>query len=151
MQYTSLDYVTTALNANASLSYSKKAEPGDNAVNETFFSRLKEEWREIFAEAKSFEELEQLINNAIEYYNERRYHTSINNLTPLEFTKAQAQSVGYRRSNKLKLENEELKRLIGELTLDMSLGKKIKLVHRAEIKSIRSEALGVNRKNLQKK
>lgn len=92
-QYTSLDYVAAVLSTNASLSYSKKAEPGDNAVNEAFFSRLKEEWREIFAETKSFEELEQLVKNTIEYYNERRYHTSINNLTPLEFTKAQAQGV----------------------------------------------------------
>lgn len=92
-QYTSLDYVVAVLSINANLSYSKKGEPGDNAVNEAFFSRLKEEWREIFAEARSFEELEQLVKRAIEYYNERRYHTSINNLTPLEFTKTQAKTV----------------------------------------------------------
>lgn len=91
-QYTSLDYSTAVLSKDAYLSYSKKGEPGDNAVNEAFFSRLKEEWRDIFAEAESFEELEKLVKRAIAYHNERRYHTSINNLTPLEFTKKQAQS-----------------------------------------------------------
>lgn len=50
--------------------------------------------------------------------------------------------------NKLKRENQELKRLIGELTLDMGLGKKIKLIHKAQIKSVRAKALGVNRKNI---
>jgi len=50
--------------------------------------------------------------------------------------------------NKLKRENQELKRLIGELTLDMSLGKKIKLVQQGSIKSVRAEALRINRKNI---
>jgi putative transposase len=42
-QYTSADYIIAVLNAGAYLSYSKKGEPGDNAVNEAFFSRLKDE------------------------------------------------------------------------------------------------------------
>ncbi len=92
-QYTSTDYISTVLEENAFLSYSKKGEPGDNACNEAFFSRLKEEWRDIFVEAKTFEELENLIKKAIVYYNERRYHTSINNQNPLEFTKNQAKNL----------------------------------------------------------
>ena len=90
VQYTSTDYISAVLDKDVYLSYSKKGEPGDNAVNEAFFSRLKEEWRDIFAEAESLEELEKLVKKAIDYYNERRYHTSINNQTPLEFTKTQA-------------------------------------------------------------
>ena len=74
----------------AFLSFSKKGEPGDNAVNEAFFSRLKEEWRDEFYEAETFEELEKLIKKAIDYYNERRYHTSIDKQVPFEFTKTQA-------------------------------------------------------------
>ena len=50
--------------------------------------------------------------------------------------------------NKLKRENEELKRLIGELTLNMHLQKKIELVRRARIKSVVAAALGINRKNI---
>lgn len=33
----------------------------------------------------------------------------------------------------------------------MSLGKKVELIHAGNIKSIRAEALGVNRKNIYKK
>jgi len=50
--------------------------------------------------------------------------------------------------NKLKRENKELKRLIGELTLNMSLGKKIKLVSESNIKKLVAEALGINPKNI---
>lgn len=89
-QYTSADHVTTVLETGAYLSFSKTGEPGDNSVNEAFFSRLKEEWRDIFAEAETFEELEELVKQSIDYYNERRYHTSINLKTPLEFTQTQA-------------------------------------------------------------
>ena len=89
-QYTSADHITTVLETNAYLSFSKTGEPGDNAVNEAFFSRLKEEWRDVFAEAETFEELKELVKQSIDYHNERRYHTSINLKTPLEFTRTQA-------------------------------------------------------------
>ena len=51
--------------------------PGDNAVNESFFSRLKEKWEDIFYEARTFEELERFISRAIRYYNIKRYHSSL--------------------------------------------------------------------------
>lgn len=91
-QYTSGGYVTTVLGSSAFLSFSKKGEPGDNAVNEAFFSRLKQEWRDLFFEAETFEQLEKLIKKAIDYYNERRYHTTIDLRTPLAFTKEQAKN-----------------------------------------------------------
>jgi len=84
-----LSFTTEVLSSEAYLSYSAKGEPGDNAVNEAFFSRLKEEWRDLFAEAETFEELKKLIKKSIAYYNEKRYHTSLNNMTPAEFTKKQ--------------------------------------------------------------
>jgi len=52
--YTSASYTTEVLSSGAYLSYSAKGEPGDNAVHEAFFSRLKEEWRDLFAEAETF-------------------------------------------------------------------------------------------------
>ena len=91
--YTSADYITGVLDTGAGLSYSKAGEPGDNAVNEAFFSRFKQEWRDELAEVENFEELEKKIKRIIYYYNQRRYHTSINNLTPLEFTKNQAKTL----------------------------------------------------------
>ena len=50
--------------------------------------------------------------------------------------------------NKLKRENQELKRLLGEITLEMSLGEKISLVAHAKIKSVCAQALGIEQKNI---
>lgn len=83
--YTSSDYVSEALGYEFRLSYSRKGEPGDNAVNEAFFSRFKAEWADYFSEAKDFEELRKMVDNAIEYYNTKRYHSSLGYLTPLAF------------------------------------------------------------------
>ena len=84
--YTSGDYVSTVLESGAYVSYSRPATPGDNPVNESFFSRLKAEWGELFIEAETFEALEQLVSRAIAYYNTERYHTSIGCQTPARFT-----------------------------------------------------------------
>lgn len=97
--YTGTEYTSTVLSAKWRLSYSRKGEPGDNAVNESFFSRLKEEWRDVFIEAKSFEELTVMVRKAIDYYNRKRYHSSIGLETPLKFTKEQ---VKHLTKNKLK-------------------------------------------------
>jgi transposase InsO family protein len=70
----------------AYVSYSRPATPGDNPVNEAFFSRLKAEWGELLAEAKTFEVLSHLVSQAIVYYNTERYHTSIGCQTPAQFT-----------------------------------------------------------------
>jgi putative transposase len=67
------------------LSYSRRGEPGDNAVNEAFFSRLKAEWADAFYEARTFGELQRLVDLAIVYYNEGRYHSSLGYRTPLAF------------------------------------------------------------------
>ena len=84
--YTSGDYVSTVLEGEAYLSYSRPATPGDNPVNESFFSRFKAEWSELFVEAETFEALEHLVSRAIAYYNTERYHTSIGCQTPAQFT-----------------------------------------------------------------
>ena len=87
--YTSNDYTATVLSTGMYLSYSRTGAPGDNAVNESFFSRLKAEWLDIFSEAKDFDDLKRLVKRAIDYYNQDRYHSSIGNETPLFFTKQQ--------------------------------------------------------------
>jgi len=46
--YTSGDYVSTVVESRAFVSYALPATPGDNPVNEAFFSRLKAEWSEMF-------------------------------------------------------------------------------------------------------
>ena len=83
--YTSDAYVRTVSSRGCLLSFSRRGEPGDNAVNEAFFSRLKVEWADVFYEARTFGELERLVGNAIAYYNEGRYHSSLGYRTPLAF------------------------------------------------------------------
>ena len=87
--YTGADYILAVLKEKCRLSYSRRGEPGDNAVNESFFSRLKEEWRDVFMEAQSFDELQNMVRKAIDYYNNERYHSTIALKTPLRFTKEQ--------------------------------------------------------------
>ncbi len=84
--YTSGDYVIAVLESQAFISYSRRATPGDNPVNESFFSRFKAEWGEQVAETKTLQALRQLISRAIAYYNTERYHTSIGCQTPAQFT-----------------------------------------------------------------
>lgn len=90
--YTGAEYIAAVLNEKCRLSYSRRGEPGDNAVNEAFFSRFKEEWRDLLYEARSYEELEKMVRKTIDYYNKDRYHSSIGLQAPIQFTKEQ---VGY--------------------------------------------------------
>jgi putative transposase len=87
--YTSNDYIAALLDKKCRVSFSRTGEPGDNAVNESFFSRFKEEWRDVFAEAKTFEELEGFVRKAIDYYNNDRYHSSIGMKSPVKFIQEQ--------------------------------------------------------------
>jgi transposase InsO family protein len=83
--YTSEGYVTLLLKNKIQISYSRKGEPGDNAVNESFFSRLKDEWKDVFYELKEISEVKKEIKKVIEYYNKKRYHSSIGYKTPLAY------------------------------------------------------------------
>lgn len=85
--YTSTDYTTEVLETGAYLSFSRKGEPGDNAVNEAFFSRLKDEQKDYFFEIENPWKLETAVRKAIDYYNYKRYHTSIGTAAPWDFTR----------------------------------------------------------------
>jgi len=84
---TSYRYMSEVLTSKMFLSYSRKGEPGDNAVNESFFSRFKNENKDLFFEAKDYEEISRLIKSKIKYYNNKRLHSSIGYKTPLDFTR----------------------------------------------------------------
>jgi putative transposase len=84
---TGYDYVRCVQKRKCTLSYSRTGKPGDNAVNEAFFSRLKDEWGNILNDAKDFDELNRLLKRAIEYYNNERYHSSLGNESPVSYTK----------------------------------------------------------------
>jgi putative transposase len=81
--YTSKKYILTVLKNKMQLSFSRTGEPGDNAVNESFFSRLKAEWNTEFIDCKTFEQLYNKIKYVIHYYNYKRYHSSIGYKQPM--------------------------------------------------------------------
>lgn len=86
-QYTSYNYVDEVLKAGR-LSYSTKGTPTDNAGQESFFGRFKEEWQDELNEITSFREVKKFIKKKITYYNNKRLHTSIGYKTPSSYTKS---------------------------------------------------------------
>jgi putative transposase len=87
--FTSEDYVTELTARDVFISYSEKGTPTDNGAQESFFGRFKDEWRDRYYWCKSFNELYQLIDTAITYYNTQRIHTTIKD-TPEAFLKAKS-------------------------------------------------------------
>lgn len=85
-QYTSYAYVDAVLSI-GTLSYSSPGTPTDNAGQESFFGRFKDEWREEIAELRNRKEVERFIKHKIRYYNHQRLHTTIGYRTPITFTK----------------------------------------------------------------
>ena len=81
--YISYEYVSALVSDDITPSYSRTGTPGDNAEIESFFGRLKNEWRKVFASAKSFEELAELVEGAIKYYNHNRIHSKTNGRSPI--------------------------------------------------------------------
>lgn len=84
-QYTGSDLKEVIRNHNFIQSNSRKANPYDNAVMESFYKTLKRELleKEYFkTKAQARLEILSYINN---YYNNRRMHSSLNYLTPNEF------------------------------------------------------------------
>ena len=78
-------YVQELIKRGISISYSRKGTPSDNPEMESFFGRLKTEKRQIFVEAETLEDLEQLIHQAVKYYNAKRKHSKLGNKSPDQF------------------------------------------------------------------
>ena len=86
-QYTSYEYVDAVLKAGCQLSYSRKSQPIDNAGQESFFGRFKDDWGDEILELSSFEEVTVFVKDKLKYYNERRLHTKADMKSPMTFTK----------------------------------------------------------------
>lgn len=82
------DYVQAiVMKVGAFISYSRVGTPGDNPEMESFFGRLKDEWKEVFLHAETQEEILQLIEKAILYYNTKRIHSNHKDKSPVQFLK----------------------------------------------------------------
>jgi len=86
-QYTSHEYVNAVLKSKMLISYSTPGTPTENSGQESFFGRFKEECQKEINETTNFKELKKFIKKRMNYYNNKRLHTSINYQTPQKFTK----------------------------------------------------------------
>lgn len=82
---TSYEYVGKLTKDGITLSYSDVGRPEDNAEMESFNGRFKDEWKKVFLEAKSEKEITDLVSEAINYYNNRRIHSKLDGMSPLEY------------------------------------------------------------------
>lgn len=86
--FTSYEYVGKLTKEGITLSYSDVGKPEDNAEMESFNGRFKDEWKKVFFEAKSEMEITLLVKEAINYYNNRRIHSKLKGMSPLEYLEA---------------------------------------------------------------
>jgi putative transposase len=66
----------------------------DNQEMESFNSRFKEENRDLFWECATFEQLEEMVDSRIHYYNYERRHSALGNTTPIKYLKKQRRKTG---------------------------------------------------------
>lgn len=81
--YTNPDYIKIIRDLNMTQSMSRKGNCIDNSPMESFFGHLKDDVD--YKKCQSFEELEQLIKEYIEYYNNRRYQWELKKMAPVEY------------------------------------------------------------------
>jgi transposase InsO family protein len=87
--YKAYEYVGTVVRKlKALISFSRVGTPEDNPEMEAFFGRFKDEWKRVFYEAKTENEVKQLISKAILYYNTKRIHSAHIDKSPDEFLKS---------------------------------------------------------------
>lgn len=85
-QYTGYEYTDAVMKNNIILSYSTPGTPTENPGQESFFGRFKDEWQDEYNEINNFKDLEKFIIKKLNYYNEKRIHTSVGCQAPQKFT-----------------------------------------------------------------
>lgn len=81
--YTNPEYIERVKSLDMVQSMSRKGSCIDNAPIESFFGHLKDDVN--YKSCKTFEELQSLIENYIQYYNHERTQWDLNKMTPVEY------------------------------------------------------------------
>lgn len=84
-QYTSSDFLEYIHEHQFITSNSRKGNPYDNAVMESFFKSLKREVLNRYAFKSKAEAKIHLLEYLEQYYNEKRHHSALGYMTPCEF------------------------------------------------------------------
>lgn len=88
IQYASNEYRQLLRRHQAAPSMSRRGNCWDNAVAESFFSTLKTELSHRMSSATPKHEMVKAVNEYIAFYNERRRHSSVGNMSPMDFERA---------------------------------------------------------------
>lgn len=78
-------YQTKIENLGFTQSMSKRGNCWDNAPQESFFGHFKDECKELITQCSTLEELKVVINDYMDYYNNRRPQWCRNKMTPIEY------------------------------------------------------------------
>lgn len=81
--YTNPQYISMIRGLDMIQSMSRKGNCIDNAPIESFFGHFKDDVD--YRECKSYEELELLVKEYVEYYNNKRYQWDLKKMTPVEY------------------------------------------------------------------
>ena len=83
--YTSYAFIQRLKDAEFVQSMSRKGNCWDNAPQESFFGHMKDEIKDLIAECNAFEEVQTLLDDWIDYYNNDRYQWDLKKLSPKEY------------------------------------------------------------------
>lgn len=64
---------------------SRRGNCWDNAPQESFFGHMKDEIGEWVSQCKTFEELQKIVDDYMDYYNNDRYQWNLAKLSPSEY------------------------------------------------------------------
>lgn len=85
--YTSLAFIDKLKDANFIQSMSRRGNCWDNAPQESFFGHMKDEIAYELSQLESFEEVTNIIDDWVDYYNNERYQWDLLKLSPSEYYK----------------------------------------------------------------
>ena len=83
--YTCIRFIDLLKDKNIRQSMSRRGNCWDNAPQESFYGHAKDEIMRYVKEASSFEELEKIIDDYMDYYNSERYQYELSKLSPNEY------------------------------------------------------------------
>jgi transposase InsO family protein len=83
--YTSISYIELLKNKKLRQSMSRRGNCWDNSPQESFFGHMKDEIKEMLQGCRTYEQVEALLEEQIDYYNNHRYQWKLAKLSPNEF------------------------------------------------------------------
>ena len=84
-QYTSKAFIEKLRDKKFLQSMSRRGNCWDNAPQESFFGHMKDEIADLMTECQTFEQMQAVVNDWMDYYNNDRYQWELDKLAPAEY------------------------------------------------------------------